>query len=630
MRKSILTRLIGGTVLLVVTIALLAVCLLAGLRVEHMVADDENLLTGILQKVQSITLRASLLLSDSTVESARRHVSEARAANTELILLAAERPAAAEGALIYPPALRESLAFTLSALTSGWQASLQQLLDAAPDSFQTEEMRARFRVLAAAFIMDGEKTASELSSALGSVYETRQSLAGSALAVFSLVVGIGTLSALAYSLWTLLVFRRDVRTLLVLSRRVSAGDLANLPEVRRADEIGEVGAQLRRMASLQTLAVSLRTSAERLDSEHQRISELGGKAAAVVKGLARAVEEAAHAFTGTVHSVKSVEATAGAGRDAAGRGSAAVEGSLEKITQGMEAARALEERTARVEEAVSVIGDVADQTELLSLNAAIEAARAGEMGRGFSVVAQQVRKLADRSARSALEITDLVQSILDGVRRIGGDAREALEGERQLQRELQGVTSAIGSLAELAHAAAEGAERAQASLGTMLGAAAEAARRVDEVNATAKTLHLIMVGVNRSLQQFAEDNRDAERGPKDLSTGEGPADIAQSASALPLSLGITPVGPEEAELLELEAVPDEPVPAEPVPSDAAAGMLPEANAVSEASTLPEASAVPEASALPEAVAGSAPGPERGRPAVSSAAEELEELEAADD
>jgi hypothetical protein len=293
-----------------------------------------------------------------------------------------------------------------------------------------------------------------------------------------------------------------------------------------------------------------------------------------------------------------------------------------------------------IEESVSVIGDVADQTELLSLNAAIEAARAGEAGRGFTVVAQQVRKLADRSARSASEITDLVQSILDGVRRIGGDAREALEGERQLQRELQGVTSAIGSLAELAHSAAEGAERAEASLGTMLGAAAEAVRRVDEVNATGKTLHLITDGVNRSLQQFAEDMRDADRGPKELSTREAPAgeastgetpteeararqahasdlggralpaqepaDIARSASALPLSLGITPVGPEEAELLDLEPAPDEPVPGEPVPPDAAA------------------------STAPEAVAGTASGPAQGRPAVPSAAEELEELEAADD
>ncbi|HTZ52279.1 MAG TPA: methyl-accepting chemotaxis protein, partial [Spirochaetia bacterium] len=369
MKKSILSRLVGGTILLVVTILLLALCFLAGLRVNRIIADDTGLLVKVQAGVQAINLHVGLLLSSTSADGIRLHVVHARELDTQLLLDSARRSPGAEGAWIYSAELRQSLAATVSLLTSGWQRSLEGLLDEAPRSLDSPEERARFVNSAEAFIADGDRAVAALSSSLDGLNETRRNLASSSLALFALIVGIGTVSALAYSLWGLFSLRRDVRILVTLGRRISEGEVANLPEIRRADEIGEVAAQLRRMVSLQALAGAVRTAAERLQEEHRRIADLGSRAVGVVRALSRAMEETSRGFSGVMQSMRNVQQTAAAGTDAARQGTAVVDQALEKINRGLEAAHALEERASRVEEAVSVIGDVADQTELLSLNA---------------------------------------------------------------------------------------------------------------------------------------------------------------------------------------------------------------------------------------------------------------------
>jgi methyl-accepting chemotaxis protein len=423
---------------------------------------------------------------------------------------------------------------------------LQHLLDAGDNAFESSDSRARFVALVPAFVATGENAVTQLSTEVDGIYEARRNITSSVLALFALFLGIGTLSALAYSLWSLFVLRHDLRSLIAFSRRVSEGDFSSLPEVKRSDEIGELASQLRRMSSLQTLVTTLRTSGARLAAEYTKVAERIARTVSSVKNQARSVEEANRGFAGIAESVRRVEETASTGREAARQGSAAVQASQEKITRGMEATRALEERTARIEEAVSVIGDVADQTELLSLNAAIEAARAGDTGRGFTVVAQQVRKLADRSARSASEIADLVQAVLDGVRQIALDSKESLESGHVLHKELEKVTAATGSITDLAHSAADGMGKAESSLGAMLGVAADTSRKVDELAVSSRSMSAIVGEIERALEQSAHDMPGSEPGRSEQRLP------APRTEPLPLSLGITLVSPpeEEAELLE--------------------------------------------------------------------------------
>ncbi|PRS41637.1 chemotaxis protein [Bacillus sp. NMCC4] len=308
------------------------------------------------------------------------------------------------------------------------------------------------------------------------------------------------------------------------AEKISQGDLTQHIEVRTHDEIGKLAQSFNEMsAKLKHVILAVQNSIENVAASSEELTASAGQTTQATEHITSSIEQfsnstehqndmiekssvqlnemdrsLSHMVDTTSHMMESSidsSKTAQAGGELVQK----TAGQMQTIEQAVKEAelviQGLEQKSKDITNILGVINGIADQTNLLALNAAIEAARAGEAGRGFSVVAEEVRKLAEQSGSSSKEIESLTNEIV-----------EEIEKSQKMFKQVAGEVQAGLNITD----------ETKVSFEKITDKTSEMTEQMKQMNGTAKELSHGSNDISHAVNQIKELSRESSAGFQDI------------------------------------------------------------------------------------------------------------------